>query len=427
MSSKSPSHKKKHISVDWFLARRLRMNPAGRSVSPGVVVAVAGIALSFIVMLAAVAIVTGFKREITERVTGFEQQITVAPDAGYGPERANGGVRLTDSLSQIITSVVPGARLSLSIDQPAVLKTDTDFQGIVLRGYSEGAADSAFIASQLITGAMPSANDSVNPLVISSLTASALQLQPGDRLYAHFFIGDNLLTRRLTVTGIYDTHFSEFDRLRAFTSLPLLQRLNKVDSITGTAIEINGLNPDDIEEATTDLRVVLSRYGTSLPSPEFFRVENVYTTGALYFNWLELLDTNVVVILILMACVSGFTLISSLLIIILERVRTIGLLKALGATDMLIRRVFILMAGRIVAIGLLAGNIVGLSVLLTQQYFHILPLDPDAYYLNFVPVHLTVGFVVGLNAAVALLSFLLLILPSHMISTLSPSETMRYE
>lgn len=419
--------KQHHISVEWFLARRLRMNPAGRSVSPGVVVAVAGIALSFIVMLAAVAIVTGFKREITGRVTGFEQQITISPDAGYGPERVNGGIRMTDSLIRIITSYLPDAHISISIDQPAVLKTDSDFQGIVLRGYSPGAADSAFIASQLIAGVMPSQADSINPLVISSHTASALRLNPGDRLYAHFFIGGNLLTRRLTVTGIYDTHFSEYDRLRAFTSLPLLQKLNKVDSITGTAIELNGLRSEDIEDATVDLRVSLSEYGTSLPSPEFFRVDNVYTTGAVYFNWLELLDTNVIVILILMACVSGFTLISSLLIIILERVRTIGLLKALGAPDILIRRVFILMAGRIVALGLLAGNIIGLTVLLLQQHYHILPLDPESYYLNFVPVHLTLPFTLGLNAAVALLSFLLLIIPSHMISTLSPSETMRYE
>ncbi|MBD5331279.1 MAG: ABC transporter permease [Bacteroides sp.] len=418
---------KHHIPVEWFLARRLRMKPAGGSASPGVIVAVAGIALSFIVMLASIAIVTGFKREITRRVIGFEQQITISPDASYGPERVNGGLRLTDSLSSVITSVVPSAELALVLDQPAVLKTDSDFQGIVLRGYSSGAADSAFIASNLIEGSMLSAIDSVNPLVISSQTASALQIGMGHRLYAHFFVGDNLLTRRLTVTGIYDTHFSEYDRIRAFTSLPLLQNLNKVDSLTGTAVAINGLRPEEIEDATIDLRVALSEYGTSLPTPEFFRIDNVYATGALYFNWLELLDTNVIVILILMACVSGFTLISSLLIIILERVRTIGLLKALGATDMLIRRVFILMAGRIVGLGLIVGNIVGLTVLLLQQSLHIIPLDPESYYLNFVPVHLTLPLVIMLNVAVALISFLLLILPSHMISTLSPSETMRYE
>ena len=143
------------------------MKPAGGSASPGVIVAVAGIALSFIVMLASIAIVTGFKREITRRVIGFEQQITISPDAGYGPERVNGGLRLTDSLSSVITSVVPSAELALVLDQPAVLKTDSDFQGIVLRGYSSGAADSAFIASNLIEGSMPSAIDSVHSLVIS--------------------------------------------------------------------------------------------------------------------------------------------------------------------------------------------------------------------------------------------------------------------
>jgi len=160
---------------------------------------------------------------------------------------------------------------------------------------------------------------------------------------------------------------------------------------------------------------------------ESYRIDNVNTTGAIYFNWLQLLDTNIIVILSLMGCVAGFTLISSLFIIILQRVRTIGLLKALGATDGQIRRVFILMACRIVGAGLISGDIAGIGFILVQRAFHLIPLNPEAYYLNYVPVAGNWGVILLINLATALLSVALLLIPSHLIARISPAETMRYE
>ena len=416
------------MHVELLLARRLRLNSSsgGRHSAPGVIVAIAGIALSVAIMLITIAIVTGFKHEITRKVTGFEQQITITPDAWQGPERVNAGISLNDSLKAIITSSAPGAKVYPIVSQPAVLKTENDFQGVVMKSIASGSSDAEFVSDHLLNGTADIA-DSSNLLVISSHTALALGLAKDSTVMAHFFIGDNLLTRRMKVAGVFDTHFSEFDNMQAFAPLKMLQKLNKVDSITGSSLAINGLDDKNIEDATNELRLQLSSYGTSLPEPEFFTVENVFTTGAMYFSWLALLDTNVAVILILMSCVAGFTLISSLFIIILERVRTIGLLKALGASDAMIRRVFIIIALRIVAVGLIIGNIVALTFIILQSLRHIIPLDPEAYYLNYVPVEISATSIIMLDIIVALLSVALLVIPSQMISTLSPSETMRYE
>lgn len=423
------------MRIEIELARRLSLKqPSGdsrrRRLAPGVVIAIAGIGLSLMVMILAVSIVTGFKTEIRQKVTGFEQEITISQAEGYGPERINRGVRLTDSIAAVISSAAPASRASLRLRQPAVLKTDSDFEGIVLEGIADGSDVYRFIAGQTEQGdTMPpfAAGHEGNPIVISRATASALGLSTGDAVSAHFFIDGNLLTRKMRVAAVYDTHFGEYDKLMAFCPIDITQQLNRVDSLTATAIDINGVGADRIEEVTASLRIGLFEHLQTTGAMESYRIDNVNTTGAIYFNWLQLLDTNIIVILSLMGCVAGFTLISSLFIIILQRVRTIGLLKALGATDGQIRRVFILMACRIVGAGLICGDIAGIGFILVQRAFHLIPLNPEAYYLNYVPVADNWGVILLINLATALLSVALLLIPSHLISRISPAETMRYE
>lgn len=401
------------------MARRLSLR------APGIPVAVAGIALSVCIMLVSIAIVSGFKLQIKDKVTGFEHQISIYPLDEYNE---GSGIALTPSLRSVIDSVAGTPLIDLGLRQPAIFKTDTDFEGIVLKG--TGESGNPFIASQITEGDMPdfSGNAEGNPVVISAATANALGLKPKDRLMAHFFIGDNLYSRRVTVAAIYDTHFSEYDKLYAFAPIAMLQKLCGVDSLTGSSITIDGIAPDNIETVAENLRLKLcDRHLDGDGIVPACRVESVATAGALYFNWLALLDTNVAVILILMGCVAGFTLISCLFIIVLERVRMIGMLKALGATDTLIRRLFIYMATRLVARGLIIGNVVALLFLGAQYLWHIIPLDPEAYYLNYVPVNVDWATVAILDACVIAISLLLLVLPSHIISTLSPAETMRYE
>ncbi|MDE5920782.1 MAG: ABC transporter permease [Paramuribaculum sp.] len=424
------------MRIELELARRLslRQRAAGgrrRSrLAPGVVIAIAGTGLSLMVMILAVSIATGFKTEIRQKVTGFEQQITVSQAEGYGAERVNRGMRLTDSIAAIIAEAAPGAHASLRLQQPAMIKTDTDFEGIVMQGIADDSDTYRFIARQTAQGdTMPpfAADHEGNPIVISRTTASALDLATGDNVAVHFFIDGNLLTRKMRVAAVYDTHFGEYDKIMAFCPIDIVQRLNRTDSLTGTSIDINGLRPDMIDEATADLRAGLFEHLQATGSTESYRIDNVNTTGAVYFNWLQLLDTNTVVILSLMGCVTGFTLISSLLIIILQRVRTIGLLKAIGATDGQIRRVFIMMACRIVAAGLLAGDLAATGIIVAQSRLHLIPLNPEAYYLNYVPMAECFGTIAVINVGVALTAVVLLLMPSHLIARISPASSMRYE
>lgn len=417
-------------SAAWYLCRKLSMRPAdGRGLPPGVVTAITGVALSVAIMIISMAVVYGFKYNIVKQLTGFHAQITLsAPDTqGVG---LTDGLLLTDSLKQVLAPFCdPERDLNLIVTQPTVLKTDSAFQGLMLKGMSTEPQSWDFIAQNLVSGRVPSEADTTdNQIVISSVTADALGLAAGDRIMAHFIDGESLRSRRLDITGIYDSHFHDYDATVAFTPITMLQRLNHVDSVTGTMIEIRGIDPAAVQDKARGLTAALFDVSVNNPdNPMYYQVSTLSEKCAVYINWLDLLDTNVVVIIILMACVAGFTLISSLFIIILQRVPTIGLLKAFGASDGLIRRTFILMAQRLVVTGLLIGNALALTFVFVQEHFHILPLDPDAYYLNFVPVRLSVTAWLTVNVSAVVIAALILILPSHIIAKINPAKSIRYE
>lgn len=416
-----------------YIARRLSLRPTGednkRQRSPGAVIAVTGIALAIAIMLMAVAIVTGFKHEIRAKVTGFNAEITVYPSAAFSDTVESPGLQITPALKNTISQVAPGATASLIVRQPAIFKTDNAFEGIVLKGMQD-SGDSDFISESIVDGQpLPAhAVDSLlNTVVISRATADALHLSTGKKIDVHFLRDNTIATRRLTVRGIYDTHFSEYDRMFAFTPIEFLQRFARVDSLTGSAVEIRGIEAEQIAGTASQLERSLLYECVNRGEEPAYIVDNVLRSSAIYFNWLDLLDTNVAVIIILMTLVASFTLISSLFIIILERVSMIGLFKALGATNAQIRRIFILLAERLVLMGLIAGNVVGLGLLALQKHFHIVPLDPEAYYLNYVPAEIDWTSVAIIDISALIVAFAVLILPSAAISRMSPAETLRWE
>ena len=320
------------------------------------------------------------------------------------------------------------ASAALVLEQPGILKTDTDYQGVVVKGMQPGAAWD-FVKSNLVEGCVPDYSDDSdkNRVVISRSMAYALNLGVDDRINAYFFTGNAVRARRLDIAGIYDTHFSDYDKLYVFGSLPLTQGLNSADVSAGSRIELRVNDENKIDDDALLLQDAMMRASYNGLLDGMYRINSVHNTGMMYFNWLELLDTNVVVILVLMTLVSGFTLISSLFIIILERVNMIGILKALGATNGEVRRIFIYLVQRLVLWGMLAGNAVGITFLVLQRHYHLLPLDPDAYYLNYVPVEINWWYILALNVGVFVVSWLMVLAPSHMVSTISPSQSIRYE
>lgn len=417
-------------STELFIARRLRLRRTGRRRSPAVAIAVTGLALAVIVMTVSVAVVMGFKHEIRRKVMGFDSQITVhawqKSDPGrYEEVPFNTNATITDAIHAVIPA---DASMTYSLRQPGILKTTDNFLGVMLNGI-ESPSDKPLVAESIVSGTMPDYSDEEqhNAVVLSAATCRLLDLALGDKILAYMFVNDHLRVRNLTVAAIYDTSFGEYDRTYAFCSINMLRRVMDADSTAIGSIHIDGLELNRVQDMAQDLQAELATSIYDSDSGMWYQVDDVCHTGALYFNWLDLLDTNVVVILILMALVSGFSLVSSLFIIILERVPTIGLLKALGAPDAMIRRIFVLMGQRLVLMGMAIGNIIAISFIVAQHYFGFIPLDPDAYYLDQVPVMLDWLSIVAVNAGVFVVAWAMLLIPSCIISRISPARTMHYE
>lgn len=344
-------------------------------------------------------------------------------------------MKLSEQLISTITTTLPEAVCDGVIEIPGIIKTDSAFVGVMVKAYADTARGFGFISSHLVEGAMPSPPaESEDPslparpeIVLSAANATKLRLAVGDNVDMHFVTNGAMRTRRVTVSGIYDTHLGEYDSRFVYSTPDMARSVAKMPGDCVTALEINGIAAERLPDAIASLSASLLNLSSQTTGSDYYGLDNVLHSGQAYFSWLDLLDTNVVVILVLMALVSGFTLISSMFILILERVRTIGILKSLGATNSQIRGVFIYMAERLVVRGLIIGNLIGLGFILLQHFLHIIPLDAEAYFLSYVPVDLAWGPFIILNAGVIVISAAVLVLPSHMIATLAPSESMRYE
>lgn len=387
------------------------------------------------VMLLTIAIVTGFKRQITDKIIGFDSEISLtALDDVLNTVKP---LHMSDTLLDIIgktlsatlgNEVAERVEVSQSLSHPAMLKTADGFAAVIARGYSSNRNNS-FLEQNLTEGYVPDfkADSSSNQIVISSVMGDKLNLKAGEKINTVFFTGSRLRLRNLKIAGVYCSNFGEYDDLMAFMSLPTLRKIWGIGSDESTRIEISGIPFEQIQPATRALQDALSQAYYAGELPDYLRCRSVLETGALYFNWLNLLDTNVLVIIILMASISVFTLIASLFILILERINLIGTLKTLGATDGLIRRVFIILASKILIKGLVIGNVLALAIIIVQSFTHVLPLDPEAYYISFVPMNISMLQVVTVNVAAVIAGVLVMIIPSMVISRMSPAKTVRFE
>ena len=287
--------------------------------------------------------------------------------------------------------------------------------------------DTHFLNDCLVEGELPAFTDSVSqyPLVISKTMAQKLRIHTGDRIFA-YFIGDNdVRARRFTISGIYQTHMKRFDDIICLTDLSVTQRLNGWDSEQCSGAELlvsdfNRLKPIN-SNVIGVLRDNTDRDGNMSVS---YAITDIYPQ---VFSWLELLDINVWIILGLMIAVAGFTMISGLLIIILERTQMIGILKALGARNDTIRHTFLWFAAFIIGRGLLWGNILGIGLVVLQQTTGIVTLDAQTYYVSEAPMELNLLFILLLNAATLLISVFVLIAPSYLVSHIHPARSMHYE
>ncbi len=417
------------MSYTFRLSRKLKLNGSeGSANSTGVVIAVTGVTLAIVIMELTIAIVLGFKHTISKSITGFEGDVWVLPPYYYS-DGSSAPLMMPDAtLDSIVQATLPDATTYMRFSQPGLLKTDDDFAGIYFTGEDNGEL-SQRISECIIAGTYPDFNDvdNANNIVISKTTSIELGIDTCDKVNAFFFIDGSIKSRKLKVAAIYESGFSDYDKTIALASTHTLKKVAAADSLAGTRLIMTLPDGTDIEKSAARLQDALINAYQNGTTDKLYPVDNVRHTGAIYFNWLDLLDTNVVAIFVLMICVSGFTLISSMFIIILERIPTIGILRSLGSTKRQIRQIFVYMAMRIVGIGMLIGNIIGITLIAIQESYRVIPLDADMYYMHYVPVELNWLYIALLNIGVAIMTWLILIAPSHVASSISPASTIRYE
>lgn len=407
-----------------YIAKRLSFSESTGNNSYILRFAVSGIALAIVVMMLSIAIVNGFRTQIISTIYSIDNHVKVTTLADY-----NTGEHAAVSYSYIencignydnITSIVP------IIEKYSILKTDSDFQGIKLRGYNY-SNNEFLLKNYLVEGRTPISSDStLYEIVISETIKNKLGLNLNQKVSA-YFIDEKVRMRNFNVVGIYNTNFEDFDNFIVFGNIDVLRQLNGWNDDECSYIGINMAETDDIRE---DSYMIYSQIYEKIISDGVsngYSIENLYDNNMAYFAWLDLLDSNILLILTLMAFVVGFTIVAAMLVIVFDRVRTIGVLKSLGASNSNIRFVFVYLTQFLVLRGIIIGNLLGLILAWIQYEFHIIKLDPASYYMQWVPIKINFTDILILDVAVIAFAFITLIIASSIISRIKISTTIRYE
>lgn len=415
--------------MDWklFVAQRMyHSREAGKEISkPAVRIATAGIAIGLAVMIVAVAVVIGFKHQVRDKVVGLSSDVIVT---NFDQQKSYETVPVVagDSLLHEFRSVTGVKHVQRYSTKPGMIMTDDNFLGMVLKGVG-GEYDWDYLKKHLVEGEIPAFSDtaSTNRVLVSKTIADKLNLHPADKIYTYYIENEKVRARRLEIAGVYQTNFTMYDDMFLLTDLYTVNRLNNwtADQVSGVEMEIE--DAADVETVKETIRAKVD-----MTTDRFGRVYYVRMVEEAYpqiFAWLDLLDLNVWVILILMTGVAGFTMISGLLIIILERTNMIGVLKALGADNTAIRKVFLSLSVFLIGRGMLWGNVIGLLFIIVQSQFHLFKLDPTTYYIDSVPVEFNLWLYLLLNVCTLIVSVLMLVGPSYLIAHIHPAKSIRFE
>ncbi|MDR3262679.1 MAG: ABC transporter permease [Tannerella sp.] len=414
------------MSAEFFIAKRIYSNKEGeRKVSPPVIrIAITSIALGLVVMILSVAIVIGFKKEVRNKVIGFGSHIQVSNFDSNNTYETH-PVVANDSLIRSINETPNILHVQPFATKPGIIKTDSDFLGIILKGIDE-QYDWNFFKQNLIEGEVLTItpDSTTNHVLISKNIADKLNFKLGDSFIA-YFVQEKIRFRKYTISGIYQTNFADYDKLFIFADIKQIRRLNEWDNdmVSGLEILIKDYNrlDDTYQQLYYELQARQDRLGNT------FYTRSIKQLNPMIFSWLGVLDMNVAVILFLMLVVAGFSMISGLLIIILERANMIGILKALGESNISIRKIFLYISAFLIVRGLLWGNIIALAICFIQNYTGILKLNPETYYISVVPVDLNILAILLINAGTLAVTLLMLVGPSYLVAKISPAKTIRFE
>ena len=414
------------MKFSFFIAKHFHYNQDKTQLvsKPAVRIATTGIAVGLTVIIIAVSVIIGFKKEIQNKVIGFGSHIQIS---NYDRNSSFETVPITinDSLLKNLRDLPSIKQVQTFGTKPGILKTNSDFTGVIIKGVGE-EYDWDFLNKSLVQGTLPTYNDSTigNEVLISKTIANLLQLKVGDSFFT-YFMQENIRVRKFVICGIYQTNISEYDKNFIIADIKQIQRLNQWNKNQVSGLEMQVHNYKKLDDAYNE--VFMTTANRFDDNGSTYYIQTIRDINPQIFGWLDLLDINTWVILVLMLSVAGFNIISGLLILILERTNSIGILKALGANNWSIRKVFLFQASFLIGKGMLWGNIVGVSICLIQYFTHFIPLDAEAYYISYVPVSLNIFYWLLINVGTAIISFTMLIAPSYIITRISPAKAIRFE
>ena len=415
------------MNLPLFIARRIHSDKGDRrKVSrPAIRIATVGVAIGLAVMIITVSVVLGFKHTIRDKVVGFGSHIQVTNLLSINSSESY-PISLNDSMMKALSDIEGIRHVQRYAFTQGILKTENEFLGVVFKGVGP-EYDYTFLSDNLVEGEVSAFSDKkgTNKILISRMIADKMGLKSGDKVYSYFIGNDDVRVRRFTISGIYQTNMTRFDEKICFTDLYTAAKLNGwfERQYSGAELLVKDFNHlEDIEQ-----NVISSIKGTYDEYNNTYSSQNIHDAYPQVFTWLELLDINVWIILGLMICLAGITMTSGLLIIILERTSMIGVLKALGSRNTMIRHTFLWFAAFIIGRGLMIGDVIGIGLVLLQHNTGLITLDPQTYYVSEAPVELNIPIIIALNVATLIISISVLIIPSFFISHIHPAKSMRYE
>ncbi|MBL6658197.1 MAG: ABC transporter permease [Flavobacteriales bacterium] len=405
------------MNLDLFIAKRLIGKNEYRFSRPVLRIAITAIALSVSVMLLSLSIIKGFQNEIRDKVIGLSSHIQVT-DFSDSNSYESTLLANSDSLKQLLINIEGITHIQSYATKAGILKTKDEIQGVVLKGVNKDF-NPKFLESKLIAGKIPSygKGEKSNSIVLSNTIAKQLNLELEDDIQM-YFIQQPVRVRKFSIAGIYETGIAEYDNMLVIGDIKHIQKLNKWTNEDVGALEIQIENFEDLELMT---QLVYSKIGYSL------NAKNVIDSNPQLFDWLDLQNLNIKVILILMLLVGAINMVTALFILILEQTPLIGTLKSLGSSNWTIRKIFLYHSAYLISKGLLYGNIIGISLALIQKKFQLISLNPETYYMSFIPIDLNWLNFLALNIGTLLICLAILIVPSYLISRINPVSAIRFE
>ena len=411
------------MNFEFFIARRIVASKEYKSSisAPIIKIAITAIALGIIMMLITIATSAGLQQKIREKVSAFNGDIIISNfDTNFSNDSQIPISKNQDFYPDF--NIVEGVRhIQVTASKGGVIRTATDFEGIVVKGVGDDY-DWRYFSEFLVEGKLPTYTDELNQeILVSTFLANRLDLKVGDKVVTYFFNEESSKPPRsvgFTIVGLYNSSFQQFDEQFIIADIRHIQRLNKWKDDEIGSFEVFVDDFDNIQNIGNEI------YEATASTLDTQTIRNKYYS---IFEWLDLFDFNVALIIGIMILVAGINMITALLVLILERTQMIGILKALGSSDWSVRKVFLYNAMYLIGVGLFWGNFIGLGLLFIQKYFKLFPLDPDTYYVTEAPVYIDLSYILLLNAGTFLLCLLMLLIPSYIIAKISPVKAMRFE